>query len=134
MSWSPAQIALGESAPHSLAELMGESWALPAPDDAFGSFVTAAFRAGGLDYPRATVITSALETRVNLLRTARYLSIVPEFWLQFPDRHPFLRKLHVDLPISGAPIGIVTLRRRRLSPVVQLFMDCAREVAKSKAH
>ena len=53
---------------------MGESWALPAPDDAFGSFVTDAFRAGGLDYPQATVLTSALEIRANLLRTGRYLT------------------------------------------------------------
>ncbi len=136
---SPYVVAAGDGNPWTrrrritLAELMGEPWTLPAPDDAFGSFVTEAFRAGGLNYPRATVITSALETRVNLLRTGRYLSIVPEFWLQFPDRHPFLRKLHVELPISGAPIGIVTLKRRRLSSVVRLFIDCAREVAKPLA-
>ena len=78
---------------------MGELWALPAPDDAFGSFVVDAFRAGGLDFPRATVVATALEMRANLLRTGRYLSIVPEFWLQFPVRHPFIRKLPVDLPI-----------------------------------
>jgi DNA-binding transcriptional LysR family regulator len=96
-----------------LAELMGDSWVLPGPDDAFGSFVADAFRAGGLDYPRATVITSALEIRANLLRTGRYLSVIPEFWLQLPDRHPFLKKLAVELPIAGAPIGIVTLKNRK---------------------
>src|SRR5262245_28386513 len=63
---------------------MNEQWALPAPDDAFGSFVTDAFRTAGLDYPHPTVITSALEIRANLLRTGRYLSIIPEFWLQLP--------------------------------------------------
>lgn len=113
-----------------LAELMGEPWTLPAPDDAFGSFVTEAFRAGGLDYPRATVATSALEIRANLLRTGRYLSIIPEFWLQLPGRHPFIKKLAVDLPVTGAPIGILTLKNRKPSPVTQLFIDCAREVAK----
>ena len=134
---SPYVVAAGASNPWvrrrriALAELMGESWVLPAPDDAFGSFVTDAFRAGGLEYPRATVITSALEIRANLLRTGRYLSVIPEFWLQLPDRHPFLKKLAVDLPIAGAPIGIVTLKNRKPSPVVQQFIDCAREVAKS---
>ena len=112
---------------------MDELWALPAPDDAFGSFVVDAFRASGLDYPRATVITSRLEMRANLLRTGRYLSIIPEFWLQLPDRHPFLKKLPVELPIASAPIGIVTLKNRKPSPVVQLFIDCAREVAKPMA-
>jgi len=108
---------------------MNERWALPAPDGAFGSFVTDAFRAAGLDYPAATVITSALEIRVNLLRTGRYLSIMPEFWLQLPQRHPFLRKLPVKLPIPAEPVGIVVLKRRKPSPVVQRFIDCAREVA-----
>jgi DNA-binding transcriptional LysR family regulator len=133
---SPYVVAAGTNNPWTkrrkiaLAELMGEAWTLPAPDDAFGSFVTEAFRAGGLDYPRATVATSALEIRANLLRTGRYLSIIPEFWLQFPGRHPFIKKLAVDLPVTGAPIGIITLKNRKPSPVVQLFIDCAREMAK----
>jgi DNA-binding transcriptional LysR family regulator len=134
---SPYVVAAGASSPWikrrriALAELMNELWVLPAPDDAFGSFVTNAFRAAGLDYPRATVITSGLEIRANLLRTGRYLSVIPEFWLQLPDRHPFLRALPVELPIASAPIGIVTLKNRNPSPVVQHFIDCAREVAKS---
>ncbi len=133
---SPYVVAAGANNPWvkrrriALAELMSESWALPAPDDAFGSFVTEAFRADGLEYPRATVATSALEMRANLLRTGRYLSIIPEFWLQLPGRHPFIKKLAVKLPVTGAPIGIVTLKDRKPSPVAQLFIDCAREVAK----
>lgn len=134
---SPYIVAAGVSNPLAkrrrieLAELMNEPWALPTPDDAFGSFVTDAFRAAGLNYPDATVITSALEIRANLLRTGRYLSIMPEFWLQLPDRHPFLKRLPVELPIASAPIGIVSLKNRKPNPVVQRFIDCAREVAKS---
>jgi DNA-binding transcriptional LysR family regulator len=134
---SPYVVAAGASNPWvrrrriELADLMNEPWALPGPDDAFGSFVTDAFRAAGLEYPRATVITSGLEIRANLLRTGRYLSVIPEFWLQLPERHPFLKKLSVELPISGAPIGIVALKNRKPNPVVQRFIDCAREVAKS---
>ena len=88
------------------------------------------FAPAGLRYPRATVVATALEMRANLLRTGRYLSIVPEFWLQFPVRHPFIRKLPVELPIASGPIGIFTLKNRILSPAAQLFIDCAREVAK----
>ena len=136
---SPYVVAAGANSPWirrrriELADLMDEPWALPAPDDAFGSFVTDAFRAGGLDYPRATVVTSALEIRANLLRTGRYLSVIPEFWLQLPHRHAFLKKVPVELPIASAPIGIVTLKNRKPSPVVHLFIECAREVAKSLA-
>jgi DNA-binding transcriptional LysR family regulator len=136
---SPYVVAAGANNPWirrrriKLADLMDEPWALPAPDDAFGSFVTDAFRAGGLDYPRATVVTSALEIRANLLRTGRYLSVIPEFWLQLPHRHAFLKKVPVELPIASAPIGIITLKNRKPSPVAHLFIECAREVAKSLA-
>jgi DNA-binding transcriptional LysR family regulator len=136
---SPYVVVAGAGSPWigrrniTLKRLMDESWALPAPEDAFGSFVTSAFRAGGLADPRATVVTSALEIRTNLLRTGRYLSIMPEFWLRLPGRHPFLRKLPVELPIAGDPIGIVTLKNRKASPVAKLFIECAREVAKSLA-
>jgi hypothetical protein len=41
--------------------------------------------------------------------------------------------LAVDLPVTGAPIGIVTLKNRKPSPVAQLFIECAREVARSLA-
>ena len=58
-----------------LADLCNESLALPAPGQAFGPFVEQAFRAKGLQMPRATVVTSTLEMRANLLRTGRYLSI-----------------------------------------------------------
>ena len=76
------------------------------------------------------MVATALEMCANLLKTGRYLTVVPEFWLQLPGRHPFIRKLPVDLPITGGPIGIITLKNRAPSPVVQRFIDCAREVAK----
>ena len=136
---SPYVVAAGAKSPWlrrrriELGDLLGEMWALPAPEDAFGSFVVDAFRAAGLAFPRATVIATALEMRANLLRTGRYLTILPEFWLQFPGRHPFIKKLPVDLPVAGGPIGIVTLKSRAPSPVVQRFIDCARETAKPLA-
>jgi len=116
-----------------LAELMGESWALPPQGGVFGSFVADAFRAGGFDLPRATVVAVAHELCINLARTGRYLTILPEFLLQFPSQHPFIKKLPVELPIASAPIGIITLKNRAPSPVVQRFIDCACEVAKPLA-
>lgn len=136
---SPYVVAAGASNPWvkrrriALAELMDELWALPPPDSRFGSFVVDTFRASGLDFPRAIAVTSALEMRANLLKTGRYLAIFPEFWLRLPDRHPFVRKLPVELPIASGPIGIVTLKNRALSPVAELFIEAAREVAKPLA-
>ena len=71
---------------------------------------------------------------INLLRTDRYLAILPESVFTFPTKHPFIRKLPVELPIVSGPIGILTLKNRVLSPAAQLFVDCARGLAKPLAH
>jgi hypothetical protein len=88
-----------------LRDLTGEMWALPSSDNTFGAFVAEVFRASGLPVPHATVVATALEMRANLLRTGRYLSIIPELWLQFPVPHPFIRKLLVSYPSPVAPLG-----------------------------
>jgi DNA-binding transcriptional LysR family regulator len=108
-------------------------WVLPPPDpdNPFGSFVIDSFGAHGLKVPRATVVSTGIEMRANLLRGGQYVSIFPEFWLQLPVRHPFIKKLPVELPVVSGPIGIGTLTKRTPNPVVQRFMQCAREVAKS---
>jgi DNA-binding transcriptional LysR family regulator len=116
-----------------LADLVGELWALPPPDSAVGSVAVEAFRASGLEVPHATVVAFAHEMRINLLRTGRYLTILPQSVLRVPDKHPFLSELNVKLPIVSGPIGILTLKRRTLSPVAQLFIDCAHEVAEPLA-
>jgi len=38
--------------------------------------------------------------------------------------------LPIDLPPQPWPVNIVTLRNRTLNPVVERFVDCARDVAR----
>jgi DNA-binding transcriptional LysR family regulator len=116
-----------------LAQLLGELWTLPPPDGEFGTFIMEAFRASGLEFPRAAVVALTFDMRANLLKTGRFLSVFPEFWLRLPDPHPFISRLPVEFPIASRPIGIVTLKNRALNPVARLFIECAREVAKSLA-
>jgi len=116
-----------------LADLVNESWVLPPPQSALGSVFMEAFRASGLDYPRATVFTNPADLRISLLATGRFLTIFTTSVLRFPTKRPDLKVLPVELPIARVPIGIVTLKNRTLSPVAQLFIDSAREVAKTYA-
>ena len=116
-----------------LAELMNESWVLPPPRSVIGSIVMAAFRASGLDYPRVTVVTDSPHMRISLLATGRFVTAFPASILRFPARRPELKVLPVELPMARQPNGILTLKNRTLSPVAQLFIDCAREVAKPLA-
>src|SRR5262249_15324373 len=110
-----------------------ESWALPPPQRAYGPLFVEAFRAKGLDYPRATVFTISPEARISLVATGRFLSIVPTSILRFPRRRSEIKVLPTDLSIARVPFGILTLRNRTLSPAAQLFIEHAREVAIRKS-
>jgi DNA-binding transcriptional LysR family regulator len=92
-----------------------------------------AFRASGLDYPRATVFTFSPEVRIRLLATGRFLAIFPASALRLPKRHSDIKILPVALPTARRPIGIVTLKNRTPGPVARLFIEHAREVAKPLA-
>jgi DNA-binding transcriptional LysR family regulator len=116
-----------------LAELVNQSWVLPPPDTVHGSVLADAFRARGLEYPRATVVTLPSEVRVSLLAKGRFLTIFPTSVLRFATEGPELKVLPVDLPIAPIPVGIVTLKNRTLSPAARLFIEHAREVAKPLA-
>jgi DNA-binding transcriptional LysR family regulator len=116
-----------------LAELANESWVLPPPASVIGSVVMEAFRASGLDYPRVTVVTDSPHMRISLLATGRFVTIFPASALKLPIRRSEIKVLPVELPMARLPNGIVTLKNRTLSPVAQLFIDCAREVAKPLA-
>jgi DNA-binding transcriptional LysR family regulator len=117
-----------------LADLANEPWVLPPPESVIGSIAKEAFRGSGLDYPRTTVVTDSPQVRVSLLATGRFVTILPASALRFPAGHPEINVLPVRLPTAHLENGIITLRGRTLSPVAQLFIDCAREVAKPLAN
>ncbi len=116
-----------------LADLVNESWVLPPPGSVIPSVVMEAFRARGLNYPRTAVVTESAEVRTSLLVTGRYLTVFPASALRFSENRSEIRILPVKMPMARLPNGIVTLKNRALGPVVQLFIDSARDVAKSLA-
>ncbi|MBN8993498.1 MAG: LysR family transcriptional regulator [Rhizobiales bacterium] len=113
------------------AELLKESWVLPPPGSEIASIAIEAFRANGVNSPRAIVVTDSPYVRMSLLTTGRFVTILPASALKFPARHPEIRALHVKLPNARAPSGVITLKARELSPAAQLFVECAREFAKA---
>ena len=58
-----------------------------------------------------------------------FLAVIPGSLLQFGATSP-LKVLPVNLPIPAWPVGVMTLKNRTVTPVVKLFIDCAREVAR----
>ena len=116
-----------------LADLVNEPWVLPPPESSLASVAMEAFRNSGLDFPRATVVAVSPEVRISLLALGRFLTIFPTSVLKFPTKRPGINVLPVKLPVSRAPVGTVTLKNRTLSPVARIFIEEAREVAKTLA-
>jgi DNA-binding transcriptional LysR family regulator len=114
-----------------LAELAQESWLLPPAESVASEVAREIFRASGLDYPRATVVTLAAEVRMSLLTTGRFVTILPESMLRYPVKRADLKALPVKLPPARVPNAVVTLKNRRSSPAAQLFVECTREVARA---
>lgn len=116
-----------------LSDLAEEHWVLPPRESVIGSIVTQAFRAGGIEYPRATVVTDSPHMRVSLLETGRFITVFPASALKFLTRGSALKVLSVKLPAARRPNGIVTVKDRAVSPVAQLVIDGARELANPTA-
>src|SRR4051812_6815783 len=116
-----------------LAELVNEPWTWPAAGTAFDARVVEAFRASGLKPPRAKVYAEAINMRTTLAANGRFLAVVPAYIMRFSAKHVSLKVLPVELPTTHRQIGIITLKNRMLSPLAQLFIDCARDIAKTLA-
>ncbi len=116
-----------------LAELVAEPWTWPPPGTAFDALVVEAFRASGLQPPRATVYAAAINIQTRLASNGRFLAVVPAYTMRFFPTHGSLKVLPVELPTARRQIGIITLRNRTLSPLAQLFIEAAREAAMPRA-
>jgi DNA-binding transcriptional LysR family regulator len=116
-----------------LTELAHEAWSIPPPDTAFGSVIADAFRASGMTFPPKGVAFGTTHLNCTLLASEPFVSIFPGSLLQFGKNLPPLKVLPVELPIPPWPVGLMTLKGRTLSPVVQMFIDRAREVVKPLA-
>jgi DNA-binding transcriptional LysR family regulator len=114
-----------------LAELIDEPWILSPPGGWSYERVAEAFKARGLGVPAASLLTHSIDLRAKMLAKGRFITAVPRSVVQLDaDRHP-LKILPIDLPVRPWLVTILTLKNRTLSPVVDRFIACAREVAKS---
>jgi len=114
-----------------LKDLMDECWTLPPAESYPGSLIGRAFEARGLAYPRNGVMVHSNQLQTALLATGRFVTCLPGTMVAFSAERLQLKILPVSLSIRPWPIGIATLKNRLLSPLASLFIDRAREIAKS---
>jgi DNA-binding transcriptional LysR family regulator len=116
-----------------LTDLINECWTLPPPASYPGSLFTTVFQAHNFPYPRSGVMVHSMQMQTALLATGRFVTMLPSTMLQFSAERLQLKILPVSLAIPPWPVGIVRLKNRLLTPVAQLFIDRAREVARPLA-
>ena len=115
-----------------LAELLNEPWTWPPPGSSYDSLVGGAFRANGLEPPRPAIYAS-LNLRISMAATGPFLAVVSAGTVSTPNKYPSIRKLPIDLPTTRQRVHVITLKKRTLSPLAKIFIDCAREIAKPLA-
>jgi len=110
-----------------LAELIDEPWIMQAPHTWNYRSLADACHARGLTMPKASMVTLSLSVITHFLADGQFITSMPRSVAYFKS----LKILPVDLSLQPWPVNIVTLKNRMLSPVVERFIDCARQVAKS---
>jgi molybdate transport repressor ModE-like protein len=113
-----------------LRQLMDEPWMLPQASTA-RNVIEETFAACQLPLPRANVVSNSLALYEAMLASGPRLAMWPASALLWGARRHSVRPLPVLLPDLPRPVGIVTLKRRMTGPLAQLFIDRAREVARS---
>jgi len=116
-----------------LADLFNEHWTLPEPGHPVTSIVAQAFRAIGCEAPRVTATAAPGRIRDTLLATGRFLTVAQESALHFGATLPPLKVLPLELSMARGTTNIMTLKKRALSPAVQLFIEHIREATRPLA-
>ena len=112
-----------------LSNLIDEAWVLPGPDTPMGAFVLRMFRAAGFEIPKNAMFCNSLQFVHAILENGTHIGMFAASVLYFSGNRYLIKALPVKLATQPPPVGFLTLKGQTLSPVVKLFVDCAREVA-----
>ena len=112
-----------------IAELIDERWILPPPDMWNHIRVAEAFRARGLEMPKVRLFSFSAHLVNHFVANGPFLTAHPRSVARFCS----LKALPIKLPTRPWLVMIVTLKARTLSPVVERFIECAREASKALA-
>jgi DNA-binding transcriptional LysR family regulator len=115
----------------SFADLVDASWITPYSGATSEKALFEAFRAHGLPPPRVVVKTVSAQLRNFLSLRGPFVALVPASFLKINAGAVGLKMLPLRLTVPPLPVVMITLLNRTLSRTVQLFLDCARDVAKS---
>jgi DNA-binding transcriptional LysR family regulator len=114
-----------------LVELVDAPWILPRPGTWNYLCLSQAFQMRGLSLPKPALVSMSVTLRTRLLATGPFLTVFARSVMRLNADYYNIVALPLDLPIEPWPVVVVTLKHRTLSPVVEQFITCAREVARA---
>jgi len=114
-----------------LSDLVDAAWLVTPLDVLAGRFVVDAFEARGLKSPVPVVASYSTHLRSILASRGDYVAVLPRSVLHLNAKQYSLRQLPIKLSTRPSPVAIVTLKERTLTPGVEVFIQCAREIAAS---
>src|SRR5262249_39855588 len=116
-----------------LVELLDQPWLFAAPHTWNSTYLSDAFRAVGLDMPKASLLTQSVPLQIQLVAKGSHIAALSLLSLRLYAERFGLKQLPVNLPDRPWPVVIMTLKNRTLSPVVERFIECVRDVARASA-
>jgi DNA-binding transcriptional LysR family regulator len=114
-----------------LQDIIDGNWVLPPYDSAPGAIVGEVFQANGFSPPKPLVKTIAIQLTVSLIASGQFVGILPASVATLSAHRASLKVLPLKPAGPRISAEIVFLKNRTLSPAVEAFIDCTREVAKS---
>lgn len=115
-----------------VADLASVPLLCPPADTPGGAALAEAIRASGLRESPVAVTTLSVHLRTMLAARAPFIAVLPASILQFNPGFHSLKELSVELSMPQPPALIVTLKHRTLSPPVERFIACARELVSGR--
>lgn len=112
-----------------LEELVDQTWILPPAGSVLRGHLASLFLQSGLSLPANVVQTTSLPVIIALLRTTNMIAPVPDDAMRACFSPPEITMLIEDLGVSMGPFGIITQRRRKLSPGAEFAVATLRELA-----
>jgi DNA-binding transcriptional LysR family regulator len=112
-----------------LAELVKEPWILPPPNSWNYIRIAEACRLQNLDMPTVHLSSFSMDLANHFVANSPFITAQPKSIAQLLG----MKVLPVKLPVRPWLVIMATLKNRTLSPLVERFMECTREVAKGLA-
>jgi molybdate transport repressor ModE-like protein len=115
----------------SLKDIIESKWVLPPYDSGPGALISEVFRAHDCPPPRPAIKTLSIQLTTSLIASGEFVGILPKSVAALNAHQAALKVLPFKSlgPLISA--DTVYLKNRTLSPPVELFINCAREVTRS---